>query len=1382
MNDSNLLDEERNDPTIQIQAVTTLRNSNISQLKVKGDMHCELDSHADTCSFGPNAYLVQDTGQTISVTGFLENLGTVRNVRIVTAAVAYDCPDTSHTYILFFHQALYFPKLDKHLICPAQLRANNVIVNDTPIIHLPYDQRTPESHSIITSPPHPNMHIPLSLHGTTSYFRVRKPTFHEINNEFDCIHVHLTSDREWDPYDPSYQEAEESMRASIGQPPVERERTIGSVNIERDEAFTKIEELDIESTRVLSALRSQRTIPIEVEPSRLLQAINATATLPLTKKGTITPEELAKRWHIGVETAKKTLERTTQLAIRDFTHSTGGRRLKPFAYQLRYPRLKVEMYTDTMIGKSKSLQGNNYAQVYATPFHWVAVIPMESKSDAHYTLDALFKKVGVPRVMIPDNAKELTEGWFKKKVLRASSSLHPIEPHTPNANLCEAVIGELKRAYRRAMLASNAPQCLWDLCLQYVAAVRSHTALSIKELEGEVPATILTGDTPDISHIVEFGWYDWCWYISPEDVTLLRKSLGRYVGPSTDVGDALCARILTEKGTLVNRTSVFPLTDEENRSEAVSIQKATFEITLKNSLGRRYVLARDADSSEDEETPEFQEYEPILDQEPKIEPLHEADDVQVETLDKYISARVFIPQGDKMSYGTVTRRKRDHDGELIGKSNNNPLLDTSLYEVAFDSGEVEAYHANVIAESIYSRVDDDGYTTFMLKEIIDHRSNDSAVKLDDAYFIDKRTGKKKLKQTTIGWELCVKWNDESTTWIPLKDLKESHPVEVAEYAVNMKLVSEPAFAWWVPYTIKKRDRIIKAIKTRYWKKNQKYGIELPKTVKRALEVDKETGTTFWTDSIRKEMGGVWKAFDILDENASVPVGHKKIDCHMVFDIKPDFTRKARLVAGGHMTDPPASITYASVVSRESVRIAFLIAALNGLDVLSADIGNAYLNARTTEKLYIICGPEFGDLYIGRIAVIVRALYGLKTSGAAWRACLAKVLREDFGFTMCRADNDLWYRAATKPDGERYYEYVLVYTDDTLAVSINPRDILNKLDQHFLLKDGSIAPPTQYLGSSIGRYTFNNGEECWYMGSDQYVTEAIRNVTTWLSKRNLMLKSKVSATLPTNYVPELDSSPYLNADDANYYQQQIGVLRWAVELGRIDICTEVSIMSGFNAAPREGHLEAVMHIYAWLKCHTRSKVVLDPDYVIHNEVEEPEWSEFYPNAEEILPPDMPEPLGNPVQMTTFVDSDHAGDKVTRRSRTGVLIFLNRAPIVWFSKKQNSIETSSFGSEFTAMKVGVEISEGLRYKLRMMGVPLTGSTQVKADNMSVVTNTSQPESTLKKKSNSIAYHYVRERAASGAIAVSYEPTETNPADMLTKIQSGPVRKRLIAGVLH
>ena len=174
-------------------------------------------------------------------------------------------------------------------------------------------------------------------------------------------------------------------------------------------------------------------------------------------------------------------------------------------------------------------------------------------------------------------------------------------------------------------------------------------------------------------------------------------------------------------------------------------------------------------------------------------------------------------------------------------------------------------------------------------------------------------------------------------------------------------------------------------------------------------------------------------------------------------------------------------------------------------------------------------------------------------------------------------------------------------------------------------------------------------------------------------------------------------------------------------------------------------------------------------------------DFYGKTKELIPPDAPEPRGNPVQTTCFEDSDHAGDEVTRRSRTGVLIFLNSSPILWYSKKQTSIETSSFGSEFSAMKTAMELIEGLRYKLRMMGVPLDGPAHIRADNMSVVHNTSNPASTLKKKSNSIAYHYCRERVAQGVAVVGYTPSAQNLADMLTKSQPGEVRRRLASQVL-
>ena len=150
------------------------------------------------------------------------------------------------------------------------------------------------------------------------------------------------------------------------------------------------------------------------------------------------------------------------------------------------------------------------------------------------------------------------------------------------------------------------------------------------------------------------------------------------------------------------------------------------------------------------------------------------------------------------------------------------------------------------------------------------------------------------------------------------------------------------------------------------------------------------------------MQGVGVAFKILESGEIVPVGYTKIHCHVIFDVKPDFTRKARLVAGGHMTDPPASITYASVVGRDSVRIAFLLAALNGLDIMVANIGNAYLHAPPRERVYIICGQEFGEEHVGKRALIIRALYGLKSSGAAWRSHLADVIRDELNFTPCKA--------------------------------------------------------------------------------------------------------------------------------------------------------------------------------------------------------------------------------------------------------------------------------------------------------------------------------------------------------------------------------------------
>jgi hypothetical protein len=181
--------------------------------------------------------------------------------------------------------------------------------------------------------------------------------------------------------------------------------------------------------------------------------------------------------------------------------------------------------------------------------------------------------------------------------------------------------------------------------------------------------------------------------------------------------------------------------------------------------------------------------------------------------------------------------------------------------------------------------------------------------------------------------------------------------------VTKGLDHEPAFNWWVPHVLRKRDQIIHLVHrrtTRYLKKTHKFGIEIPKTVKEALALDRKNGNTLWVEAIAKEMREVHIAFNILPDGGSAPIGYQKIPCHMIFDVKmEDFRQKARLVAGGHLTKAPATITYASVVSRKTVRLALTFASLNDLEVKVGDVLNAYITAPVKEKLWTILGPEFG---------------------------------------------------------------------------------------------------------------------------------------------------------------------------------------------------------------------------------------------------------------------------------------------------------------------------------------------------------------------------------------------------------------------------------------
>jgi len=340
-------------------------------------------------------------------------------------------------------------------------------------------------------------------------------------------------------------------------------------------------------------------------------------------------------------------------------------------------------------------------------------------------------------------------------------------------------------------------------------------------------------------------------------------------------------------------------------------------------------------------------------------------------------------------------------------------------------------------------------------------------------------------------------------------------------------------------------------------------------------------------------------------------------------------------------------------------------------------------------------------------------------------------------------------------------------------------IMKTIQKAYRLKEEPCAPKT-YLGATIKPWTIpGETRSVWSMKSTHYLKEALRNVELELGKSGLSLRGKPNTPMQTNYRPELDVSPILGPEQANYYQSLIGILRWAVELGRIDIYIDVALLSSHLVEPRTGDLNQVFHIFSYLKAHLNSHMVFDPNYVSWDQAtfKKHDWNDFYKDASEAIPPNAPPPRGRPVQINAFVDASHAGNKVTRRSHMGILIYFNCAPIMWYSKAQTTVEVSTFGAEFVAMRIMVEMLEALRYKLRMLGIPIDGPANVFCDNKLVVTNSTVPTSTLKKKHNSIAYHHVREAVAGGIARIAKVHTSENLADLLTKSLPGLTLKTLI-----
>jgi hypothetical protein len=266
-------------------------------------------------------------------------------------------------------------------------------------------------------------------------------------------------------------------------------------------------------------------------------------------------------------------------------------------------------------------------------------------------------------------------------------------------------------------------------------------------------------------------------------------------------------------------------------------------------------------------------------------------------------------------------------------------------------------------------------------------------------------------------------------------------------------------------------------------------------------------------------------------------------------------------------------------------------------------------------------------------------------------------------------------------------------------------VIDELKAHFTLKvvENPAKGPCCHLGATIGTYIHPDGSSSWCISADNNLKKAIPTVE---AEWDESLYKKASSPLSHDDHREMDTT-LLSDEDTSLFASYIGILQWAVELARIDLTQSVALMSRFRSFPREGHMEAVLRIFGYIKMHWHSWLVFDQqyrDWSAVDWVEGADWKEFYPGVCEALPPGAPEPLGGEGQLSVFVDATHETCLATQRSTTGIMMILNGGSIKWYSKRQNTVKSSTFGSEFVEMKIGVEMNDAIHYKRRMFGVPI------------------------------------------------------------------------------
>ena len=1053
-------------------------------------------------------------------------------------------------------------------------------------------------------------------------------------------------------------------------------------------------------------------------------------------------------------------------------------------------RMQDDLLTDKIHSNTPSVEGGFTAtQLYfGRKSHIIHPEPLSRKYTFLRGLQNFVTKWGAPLKLLADHINYHASFQVLDYLRMLWIPFWFSEAYYQHQNPFERRFQTFKRIVNRTMDRTGTPPELWYLCICYVAYVLNRVA--DPTLNNRQPIFIATGTVGDISSIVTFQWYEPVYYkkdTSQYTFPDTGESFGFFVGIAETVGHQMTYKIWNpDTKRVVERSIVRSALDIDLINKRAAPEPHQHYTSPNNGEDFKFIPTRPKDfiysvppknSPKTVTTPDdplYGEaaylYEEFRKEETSNSTIQYAEDgtpmvVLVDETGNPVTDSegnaILIPGKEPGELQGITFKQRQDDGSImrarvIGPVESNLESEEGKrilerFKIKYDRSQVEdtiAYN-DLINHIHRDNVEEDGQI-WNFRRIISHRGPLNHRDIDY---------KKSLYNVSIEWE-NGEITEEPVNWM----IKES-PVVMAEYARDHNLLEIDGWRTLKPIARRAKllTRLVKQAKLRSFRTAPKYmyGFQIPRNYEEAIYLDSQNGDTKWADATALEMIQLHEYKVFIDkgkmESNIIPKGFKKIRVHMVFAVKHDGRHKARLVADGHLTDVPLNSVYAGVVSIRGLRICIFLAELNGLEAHATDIGNAYLEAVTEEKVCIKAGPEFGELQ-GHLLIIYKALYGLRSSGKQFGDLLAACLKE-LGFKPSLAEPQIFLRR----NGD-IYEYIATYVDDLCLVMKEPNaflDVLKSPPYHFKLKGSG--PMSFHLGCGFERDS--HGTLC--MDPSKYIDKLEQ---AYLQLFGVKLGNRPRSPLEDGDHPELDVSEFLEEDDTLKYQSLIGILQWLITLGRWDIQTAVMTLSSFRAKPRHGHLNRAKRVCAYIKRFRH--------YVLRFRTEEPDlsdldgssqsnWSkDVYEEFQEEIPEDAPEPLGNRVTTIHWFDANLMHDILSGKAVTGCIHYANKTPIMWYSKKQATSETATYGSEFCAGRTCIEQLVDLRNTFRYLGVPLHDISYVFGDNKSMINSATFPYARLHKRHNILSFHYVRSMIARGFIALTHVNSKDNLADVVTK----------------